>query len=426
MKSELRNYSPGKSVSLIFLLFISTLLNSCGLFGPTVAELRSDTPEFALYAAKFNSSQNRYKIQVVFSKDLAKELGKDSAAPALVIGRYLKSSDIRTRFQSLDYLFSELVINQNAFYSALLDLGNVEGRQILLPVSFNLPLMAFDKNDEENRSDSFLLSFSELESSATQFNELKRGAYVAMGFGPRWSPRFLYDVARLYGTDFREADPLKWSKPGLDASIAYIQEWIRRANGSPEKEYDFSFKYLYTPGYKSVQEGRIKYAAMESSSFFTIAEENRASLAFRWLGKDKKIPVEDDVVYAGICRGGKGKSAAEAFLKWFYSEATQKMLLENSRQFRMMERSFGVAGGFSAIKSVNEKLFPLFYPTLLGKLPPAEYLVPSGILPANWVSLKKDVILPFLLTATGPNPPVDLYGELDLRIKEWMKNRDEE
>lgn len=407
------------------LALVYALLGSCGLLGPTVAELHSDTPEIALYAAKFNSSQTRYKIHVVFSKELAKDLVTTQAIPTLVIGRYLKSSNVRSRFQSLDYLFSELVINQNSFYPALLDLGNVDGRQILLPVSFNLPLIAFDKSDEDNREDSFLLSFSELEKSATAFNVLKRSAYVSMGFGPRWSPQFLYDVVRLYGTDFKEADPLKWSKPALDNGIAYLQEWTRRANGSPEKEDEFSFKYLYTPGYKSVQEGRIKYASMESSSFFTIAEENRASLAFRWLGRDKKIPVQDDVVYAGICRGGKGKSAAEAFLKWFYAESTQKLFLEDSRQFRLMERSFGVAGGFSAIKAVNEKLFPLFYPTLLGKLPPAEYLVPSGILPANWISLKKDVLLPFLQIATGLNPPADLYGELDARIKEWKKNQDE-
>ena len=98
---------------------------------------------------------------------------------------------------------------------------------------------------------------------------------------------------------------------------------------------------------------------MSSSEFFVISEERRASLAIRWLSRSNSIPVEEDIVYAGICRKGEGRQAAEAFIKWFYSEETQRAILEDAKRYRSIESSFGVAGGFSAIRSVNEKLFPL-------------------------------------------------------------------
>ena len=86
-----------------------------------------------------------------------------------------------------------------------------------------------------------------------------------------------------------------------------------------------------------------------------------------------------------------------------------------------MESSFGIAGGFSSIRTVNEKLFPLYYPSLLGKMPPAHYLKPPDILPSKWPELRKDIVLPLLLEATGPNPPVDPNATLEARIQAWLK-----
>jgi len=88
-----------------------------------------------------------------------------------------------------------------------------------------------------------------------------------------------------------------------------------------------------------------------------------------------------------------------------------------------MESSFGIAGGFSAIRSVNEKLFPLYYPSLLGKMPPAHYLKAPNVLPALWPDIKQAIVLPFLLEATGPNPPEDLNASLETRLQAWMKRR---
>lgn len=396
---------------------------SCGLFEPAVAELWTDVPQMALYAVSFNNSQDRYRIHVDYEADLAVSLERKDRKPALAIGRYLKNSKTRPHFLALDQLFSELVINQSALYPDLLELGNAEGRQLLLPVSFNIPLVVFPKALDSSMRDGFVIDLSELEAKSIEVNKAVKGSFTNMGFGPRWYPDFLYALMRLYGADFREGGPLKWDKEALRAGLAAAREWTARVNGSAAKEEEFQFKYLYLPRYRSVEDGRIGYAMMNSSDFFVISEERRAALSFRWLAKADAVPVEDDIVYAGICREGSGRQAAEAFLKWFYSEGTQKAILDEARKYRSMESSFGIAGGFSAVKAVNEKLYPLFYPSLLGRMPEAEYLKAPNVLPAEWAKIKEEIILPYLLEMTGPNQPSDPDAVLEKRLFDWQEKR---
>jgi hypothetical protein len=398
-------------------------LTSCGLFESSTAELRTDVPQMAMYAAAFNNSQDRYRIHVDYEIKLAESLAGTGKKPALAIGRYLKNSQSRSNFLAMDHLFSELMIRQNSFYTSLLEPGNIDGRQLLLPVSFNLPLIVFKKDMDQSMTDGFVINLDELEKKSAELNKLVKASSTNMGFGPRWFPDFLYATVILSGAEFKEGSPLKWNRTNLEAGIAYLRTWSERANGSALKEDEFQFKYLYLPRYRSVEEGRIGFAAMRSHDFFVIAEERRSSLSFRWLAKDNMVPVDDDIVYVGLCRDGAGKQAAETFLKWFYAEETQRSLLAEARHQRSMESSFGIAGGFSAIKAVNEKLYPLYYPSLLGKMPQADNLKSPGVLPSGWTEIKESIVLPFLLEATGPNPAPDPTASLESRIREWMKKR---
>lgn len=402
---------------------LAAVLASCSLFESSVAELRTDVPEMAIYAASFNASQSHYKIHVHYEPNLAASLTGKGPKPALAVGKFIKIPETRNTFQSLDHLFSELLLNQSSFYPGLLELGIQDGRQLLLPVSFNLPLIALSKTQEAGIPDNFVLSLVDLERLGMEYNQKTKETFTRMGFGPRWSPEFMYSVIRLYGIDFKTGTTPRWNYFALENGIDYLRAWSERANESLLKEEEFQFKYLYLPAYRSLEEGRIAYAAMGSSSFFLIPEERRSSLAFRWLSRDGSIPLDDEVVYAGICRGAEGKQVAEAFLKWFYTEGTQRKILEEARRYRSIESSFGIAGGFSAIRPVNEKLFPLFYPSLLGRLPPGSYLSIPPALPAYWPDLRREVILPFLVDATAPVALENPNGVLERRIQAWMKRR---
>ncbi len=397
-------------------------LSSCSP-GMNTAVLLTDRAEFAFYADAFNASQGRYHVELRYRPNVSRilEEGTETGA-SLVVGRYLANSSARSRFVNLDYLFRELILNPSGIYQSLLAGGELDGRQLLLPVSFNMPLVAFRRSESRLTKDNFVISLEEMRAAAAEANEAKEGGFVRMGFSPRWDAGFLFLYARLHGAAFREGTPLAWSDEGLAAALAGTKAWSVEVNRSPVDEEDFQFKYLYVPHHLAVLSGRIRFAFMDSSEYFLLSEERRAPLDYRWVAQGNSIPVLEDVLYAGILRKGSGRGAAESFLKWFFREETQRFLLERSKQMRTNESVFGIAGGFSSVRSVNERALAAFYPSLLGHLPPPEYLTASPSLPGEWVELKSRILDPFLQNAAGAAPrDFDPSADLRRRIDQWKK-----
>lgn len=250
-----------------------------------------------------------------------------------------------------------------------------------------------------------------------------------MGFSPRWDPRFLVAALDSGGARFGEADrpdspSLAWDRSGLDSALVELGSWSARVNGSAASEDDFRFKYLFSPPWRWLKEGRTLYAYMDSSELFLANEERRADLDFRWYSSRGEVPISEGTVYAGLGRGATGRAAAEAFLRWFCTPEAQRAILERSRGSRASGYTFGIAGGFSSILSVNEGIFPAFYPALVGHAPPAGKLAAPALLPDDWPALKAAVIAPWALEASSraPGPPGgDPSGELAARIADYRK-----
>jgi len=397
-------------------------LSSCSS-GKNVAVLLTDTPEFAFYVDSYNASQDRYRVELQYRSNVPKALAEEiDAPPSLAIGRYLANDSARSRFVNLDYLFRELILNPSGIYQSLLESGDFDGRQLLLPVSFNMPLVVYRRGEERLAKDNFVISMDEIRTAAAAINEIQKSGFTRMGFAPRWDANFLLLYARTFGAAFREGTPLNWNDDGLAKAINGLKAWSTETNRSPTDEEDFQFKYLYLPQYLSIQEGRIRFAYMNSSEYCLLSEERRASLDFRWIAKGTSIPALEDVLYAAILRKGKGRVAADSFLKWFFREDTQRFLLDRAKQLRTSESVFGIAGGFSSIRSVNEKILPAFYPSLLGHLPPPEYIEAPPALPPEWTDLTTRVLKPFLLNASGATlPDYDPRADLRYRIDQWKK-----
>lgn len=390
---------------------------------PTSAVIMTDSPEFAFYVDTFNASQDRYRLELRFRQNVPKALARETDdPPALAVGRFLVNDQARSLFVNLDYLFRELIVNPSGVYQGLLQRGEFDGRQLLLPVSFNMPLAAWKRGDSSPAKDNFVISLDEMRAEAAARNKISGSAFSRMGFSPRWDPDFLLLFARMSGAAFREGSPLSWNDEGLATALEQVRAWSSEVNRSAADEDDFQFKYLYLPRNLSVQEGRIAFAYMDSSQFFLLSEERRAALDYRWIARGTAIPVLEEAVYAGILRRGKGRAAAESFLKWFFREETQRYLLEKTRALRTSETIFGIAGGFSSIRSVNEKVLPGFYPSLLGHLPPPEYIEAPPALPPEWIDLAGRVLKPFLINAAGNVPPdFDPKTDLRRRVDQWKR-----
>ncbi len=394
--------------------------SSEGESGP--AKLWTDIPELVLAVELFNASREDQLIELEYKEDLAGALSDRKADPALAIGRYLKSKKIRDKFQSLEYLFGELYVNQSSFYPNLLALGNVNGRQLFLPVSFNMPAIVFAKGKYRPPAP-LLLDLETMGSSARSFNKIEGGSYVRMGFSPRWNPDFLVLYAQAEGVDFREDKKLVWNAEGLGRTVRNLRAWSREKNTSYLAERDFEFKYLFTPDYQYIAEGRALFAYMDSSRLFTLPVEKRGALEFRWFSSKGKIPVDDDMAFAAILRSGKGKSTAETFLKWFFKEENQRKILEKAASTGCMDIAFGLAGGFSSVRSVNERAFPTYYPSMSGQMPSAEQLSMPSTLPPDWPAIKENVVAPWLLESIARNiESVDPDAEFSARMEEYRQN----
>jgi hypothetical protein len=414
---------PSCPVFPVVVLLLTAVLGGCAKKESGITVIWTDQAEFASYTELFNTSQSKYRVVLQYKENPADALITAKHMPDIVIGPWLKGEKTRFRMIPIDYLFNELRINSKLFYGPLLELGNIRGRQYLLPVSFNLPALIFSTDKQLLISNDFSLSLSQVNSLSREFNAQKKGTYSRMGFSPRWDTEFLYLTTLLFNAKYEEDTPLfKWNDAALKDAIKYMRSWTKTINTSTTAEDDFKFKYLYDPPYKLVTGNKTLFSYIASDDLFVLPHDKIRNIDFRWITKENRTPVNDGIIYLGICTKAPNLEAAEAFLSWFFTERTQKELLSRAQTMGTMERTFGISGGFSSLKSVNEKIFPLLYPSLLGHLPPSDALTVPHILPNNWEMLKKEILIPYLIDAvSAPEGQEEAVISLEDRIASWVK-----
>ncbi|HWR12502.1 MAG TPA: hypothetical protein VN445_11805 [Rectinemataceae bacterium] len=430
----------------------SLLVASCSLFEKKPAVLWTDTPEMLIAAEMFNASQNRHLIEVHYVEELAVALrlpAADSRAePSIVVGRGLRTKTLDNYFLSLEYLFGELVLSKSSFYPALLEGGEENNRQTLVPVSFNLLLVlsgkeAGQRNDLADldlpQADSSVITMEEIQRHAALFNSSSADAARRIGFSPRWPDRdFMFQWIQLGGAAFSESRskrdrksssgeslPVSWDPTGIQGGVAKLCDYIRTVNGSVAEEDAYAFKYLYAPGYKDVEEGKLLYTAMNSADYFTLTPVLRSKYNYHYFSERGKLAISEDIKYAGIPRRAPNKESAEQFLRWFFNAENQKAILEKSRALRLSESAFGIAGGFSSIQSVTETLFPSYYTELLGRTAPKAMVLPPEPFPPSWNKLKTEFILPWLDETAGKEPGSPVDAEFASSLEAYLdKNPD--
>jgi ABC-type glycerol-3-phosphate transport system substrate-binding protein len=378
--------------------------------------------ELVSYAEFFNASQDKAKAIVVYKESPAQGLLQlqDELPPDLVIGPGLKNLKIPRYFRPVDYLFTERQLNQYAFYPQLLELGAINRRQYILPVSFNLPMVIFDSANHGFIPEDYRLTLDQIQEAAAAFTVKNNSGYTAMGFAPGWEPEFLYLAAKLSGARFRSGKGiLEWDAAKLEEALGYVRDWTLRANTGTEAEQDFAFRYLYTPGYKQVTSGKSLFHYTTSGNLLSLSKDQLEKIDFRWVYQDQQVPIEDSGIFLGIVKKSKNP-AAEIFVSWFMNEATQQLLMERSAAMQLNTLAFGITGGFSALRPVTERVFPAQYPLLLGNIPSPDYITPPEVLPAYWNSVKAQAVLPYLQSAVNTRnqePP----QSLETLLNDWGK-----
>jgi len=405
-------------INIAWIFALTTLMVSCGDI--KTAQIWTDRPELAVYCEYFNTVQNQYKVSVKYYEIPEAELEKSNNIPDIIVGSWLKNSRTGSYFSSIDNIFGAKRLSRTIFYPKLLAIGRIQRNQYLLPVSFNIPALIFSRNREQDMSNSFTIDFDEMKKLGKDYNMESRGAYTRMGFSPSWDTDFLFTAAVLSGASFSEASPVTWDSDALDNSMGEIYRWTREINSNYQAEEDFIFKYFFEPPEKLIQSERILFWYMDSRDLFTLSDDSKKNLDFRWIMEHENVPINEDMVFLGIPKKAKSQKAARAFVQWFFRTDTQYKLMEYCRINRINENVFGICGGFSALSSVTEQIFPLFCAELLGRMPPSENFMPPNVLPANWAVIKEQVVLPYLYDRTHSERADDIYP-LEKRLSDWIR-----
>lgn len=398
------------------LLFI-LLLAGCTRPDNT-AEMWTNLPEMAAYAEEFNAEQDEYRVKVVFRENPAKDLLKVEVQPDLVLDFGLNSQRFIPLLEDLSPLFDveKGTLDYTDFYQSLLEKSKQEELLLTLPISFNLPALYYQEGTIEEEAQDNKLTHQQLQNYNRAYNEKSKSSFPLMSFAPRWDGHYIYTLGTLQGSEFHETSTgtIDWNSSTLEETKTLVQEWTDEINGGFDDERAFTEKYLYQPGFKLVQNGRVQFQSTTLRDFYTIPPRERENFSLLWVSDENKIPVCTDVLFAGIPQGGEDKGAAKAFLSWFFQSKTQAALLESSQYKRI--RGFGIAQGLSSLIHINELKLPQFYPLLVGKIPAVDELIFPAILPVEWEKVRQEVVIPWLLEDATPN---GAEQELTLKFEDW-------
>lgn len=411
-------------------LFVTTFFLTSAVFLSSCQQSEQDTSrvviwtscsEFAQYIELFNNTHKDTKAVLVYKQNPAESIppAKDELAPDIVVGSWLRTDSTLKHFKSLDYLFDRKQLTTKMFYPQLVEAGKYKYRQVLLPVSFNLPAIIFDTNNKNLIPENYTLTVDQIRTIAASYNNRKaNGAFSRIGFTPLSNTDFLYLVTKLNDVNFREEKSgIVWNNDQLHATTKYMKDWVTTENSSAQEETDFAFKYLFMPSYRQVTSGRTLFAYTTSDQFFYEAKDEGLNVDYRWISNGSIMPIEDSFTMLGIYESCKNQIGASEFISWFFQPETQQQILERKNRLNLETELFGISGGFSAVQEVTELILPIYYTQLLSNLPPSQMIAVSQKLPARWESYKNLVVSQYLsdsITQTAVDPIVNYE-------KEWRK-----
>lgn len=381
----------------------------------TTVVLWTDRADAAPLAEMFNVQQNEYVMELRYDPDMNRAVRLEDTNADVVIAQSIEDESTAQLFRSVERLLNR-DLDRGEFYQSLLENGRRGGRQMLLPLSFNLPVVYF-LSREADPWDEAIVTIDEMREASRVFNELGDGQATRIAFSPLWNSAFLYELVRLEGFRVSESESgePEWPLESLLPGINVAEDWVRLDNGGLDTDNSFRDQYLYDPAVRLVQQGRVQFGYDDSSTFFRRTDSGRSGLEFRWLGSEQRVLALEHVVYAGIPDSASNRPAAEAFLTWLFQPETQEQLLFENRRKRV--DSFGIVGGFSSLWKISERSLPLHYPELESRVPPRTWIdfpLPS---PRHWNSATGTVVRPWLIReVSGQTQARDLTAS----VQSWL------
>jgi len=391
-------------------------LASCDQAATRVSTLWTNVPEVASYVERFNASQRDWQILVEYKDDPVPLLLTPGIKADLVVARGLASTEVMDTMVPLDFLFDGGNLAKASFYRKITDAGQQGDHFKLLPVSFDLPVLIFSKN-----------TLPDLPGSSVDLDTVQKLSVAFDGpqspkvprklsFSPLWET-FGFTWLQLQGVGFREGfqGTLTWDSDKLNRALAQWRAW---PSPGPVAISEFQRKYLQGDPIPMLTSGRMQFYPSTLANFESKPWDERRNLDFRFLDRDGKIVVSDNIVWAGIPLSSLTRGAGERFLAWLFQVDVQKKLLLEARTED--DRNFGLARGLSSLTASNEAALVEGFPEMAGRLPGVADLSFWNTLPPDWRTLKSTVLRPWLEASDGTES--SLKTSIDKRRAQASRN----
>ena len=387
----------------LLIAVLAGCLAACTEWSRTLVHVDTASADVAVYAERYNLSQDRYRVVIRYVDGPAESLARGGSDADVLIGPGLASGDLAGRLRSLDRLFRSDRLSASAFFPSLVAAGRANGVQRALPLSFRLPVIVVRSGDEVVPA--FAVTPDDL---------------AALGSASlSWDSELVYQAAVLYGADFRLLPDgrIGLEQRAVDRAVDLARTPIAAELGEGRAAMSDAVSPPARPLVQMLLDRRIDFFLTDLQRFLGIAEERRALLGIRWLGSEDGLHPGDDLTYAAVRAGARNPRGAQAFLLWLFDPTTQTALLDVSGGEQLT--GFGIAGGLPALVDVAGREVATRYPFLLGRVPAAHELTAPAALSADWVPLREAVVLPWLRAAMrgAEQPP------LARTIDDWRQRR---
>lgn len=374
-------------------------LTSCTeVEGPLV--VWSNVPEVAFVVERYNHLEDR-TVQFRYVENLTQALTQQRPEADVVIGRWVNTPVVnRLMLPRLGYFPEDGPIDTTVLAAS----------PAWIPLSFNLPTLAFRPDSPLDTTPSYALSLTDLE--VLYGNDPDR-----IHFAPSMDADTLYALHRSLGFApvADDAGGARWSEGALERAVQRIRNWQVEHNGGPEAERVYGERYLYVPLLRQLEMGRIGVVEMSSHDLFTWRFFDERAFAFRWLAApDGSVTIGENVVYGGIPGTSDRRNDAVRFLEWLTDPAVQVELVRAKIEHRV--DSFGVLDGFSTIRETNRILEMEIHRDLAGRIPDPGALRFPDPLPQYWDEARSAVVEPHMQAGSSSD---ELAAALDL----WYRQR---
>ena len=408
-----RFFRLGVGIAVLCVILVIVVWECRGANSPLLRVV-SEEPQLISYAEAFNAAHPRLHVEFTYVPHIDVAQDQLSREYDLLFSRNLTPRDGARYFYPLNFLS----IQRSDFFEGLLATGRAGSIQRLLPLSFNVPIIVFNRQEiaAEQMENRLTIQLPELQELAAQHNVLADNNYSRMGFSPRWESDFLYLLTTMYGAAYsenRRREP-QWNEDQLFQALNYARNWIELTNGGLAREDEFKRRYIHPPHYKLLIEGSVGFVYMDLASFYEIELSAQRLLDYRILRGPEGIPILEDLLYGGILKRADNLRRAEQFMRWLFDSEHQIDLLRRASEQRTA--LFGIAGGLSTLREVTQIHLPRYYPSLLGRIPPEELLLSTPYPAHNWRAIREEVVERWLLNNLHNVEQRSLAREVELWI----------